>query len=165
MSCCTLPGILQDHSGHNGPLWWFCLFYFFPLLFSANKCWNPSENWPTTSVLDKPPCLLNYSPWNACAHPSGLFSNWWMDGPNSPRQWQCGGTFIAPGSISWPACTFTVRDDRGLRKARVASARENLLGLVVPAKPFAPDKRLLTNNSVSISQGLLSTNYFWIRKG
>lgn len=48
---------------------------------------------------------------------------------------------------------------------QVASARENLLGLVIPAKPFAPDKRLLTNNSVSTSQGLLSTNYFWIRKG
>lgn len=53
---------------------------------------------------------------------------------------------------------------RGLGK-QVANARENLLELVIPAKPFAPDKRLLTRNSVSTSRGLLPTNYFWIRKG
>lgn len=32
---------------------------------------------------------------------------------------------------------------------QVASARENLLGLVIPAKPFAPDNRLLTNNCLN----------------
>lgn len=32
---------------------------------------------------------------------------------------------------------------------QVASARENLLGLVIPVKPFAPDKILLTNNRLS----------------
>lgn len=32
---------------------------------------------------------------------------------------------------------------------QVASARENLLGLVIPAKPCAPDKRLLANNRLN----------------
>lgn len=59
---------------------------------------------------------------------------------------------------------FTVRDDGGVGR-QVATAPENLLGSVIPAKPFAPDKRLLTNRSDSTSQGLLFTNYFWIRKG
>ena len=32
---------------------------------------------------------------------------------------------------------------------QVASAQQNLLGLVIPAKPFAPDQRLLTNNHLN----------------
>lgn len=46
-----------------------------------------------------------------------------------------------------PALVLT--EMMGLGREQVASARENLLGLVIAAKPFAPDKRLLTNNCLN----------------
>lgn len=129
---------------------------------------NTSESWPNILVLDKPPCLLNCSP--VCLpgmavpiHPGSSADGGWTglillisDNVVAPLLLQAQHHDLPALSLS---------EMTGVSGKQVASAPENLLGLVIPAKPFAPAKRLLTNNSVSTSQGLLSTNYFWIRKG
>lgn len=124
-------GIPQAITGHFGDLLLLrcSVLFCFPFATFCQQMlkhfWQPARYFCFGQVslsFSSPFCL---PPCSACAHPSSLPSRWLVGEPNS-HQWQCGGDFVSSGLTSWPACPFTVRDDRGLRKAGGKSLGESI---------------------------------------
>lgn len=161
-SAAVLLSILQDLYGDDVMAVSFCLF--FSLCYSLPT--NVEILLRTDLVLPfgQTPCLLNCSP--VChlgmpvpIHPVSSLDDWWI-GLISDN---VVATFISRLDIV-TFLPFVCQRWQGIWKAGGKSSRESIR-VSDSCKTICARQDCLQITPVCTNQGLLSTNYFWIRKG